>query len=171
MALNQGKAFEAVFKKDWEKTFGDNSIDRIYDSVSGYATISNISDFIGYYYPNIFYLECKSHKGASIPIANITQYDKLKKKVGIKGVRAGVVLWLIDKDKLYYIPVSTITSLLADDYKSINPDKLIPLGYNIIEIPATKKRAYMYGDYSVLAMASNESLKLFLFSLNLPKDK
>ena len=54
MALNQGKAFEAVFKKDWEKTFGDNSIDRIYDSVSGYATISNISDFIGYSFPNMF---------------------------------------------------------------------------------------------------------------------
>ena len=33
--------------------------------------------------------------------------------------------------------------------------ELIPLGYNIIEIPATKKRAYMYGDYSVLANLSD----------------
>lgn len=63
MANNFGKKFEQKMKEDFKKSFPDGTIDRIYDSVSGYKTISNIADFIGYNYPNIFYLECKSHLG------------------------------------------------------------------------------------------------------------
>lgn len=73
-------------------TMPNSTIDRLYDSTSGYKTISNISDFIGYSYPNIYYLECKSHLGNTWNFVNFTQYDKLKEKVGIPGVRAGVVL-------------------------------------------------------------------------------
>ena len=92
MAKNYGKAFEEKFKKDFLITVPNCSIDRIYDSMSGYKAVTNISDFIGYSFPNIFYLECKTHKGASIPFDNITQYEKLKNKVGIVGIRVGVVL-------------------------------------------------------------------------------
>ena len=92
MAKNKGKAFEEIFKKNFKESFPDGTIDRIYDTTNGYKTISNISDFIGYNEPNIFYLECKSHLGNTFPLANLTQYDKLKEKVGIPGVRAGVVL-------------------------------------------------------------------------------
>ena len=55
MALNKGKAFEQKFAEDWRKCFPEGSLDRIYDSVSGYKTISNVSDFIGYNYPNIYF--------------------------------------------------------------------------------------------------------------------
>jgi len=70
----------------------DSTIDRLYDTTNGFKSISNISDFIGYCYPNVFYLECKSHLGNTFPLANLTQYEKLTCKVGIKGVRAGMVL-------------------------------------------------------------------------------
>lgn len=149
MSVNYGKTFEERFKKDFIKTFPQGSIDRIYDSVSGYKSISNISDFICYVYPNIFYIECKSHKGASIPFANITQYDKLKFKVGIPGVRAGVVLWLYEKDELYYIPISTITKMKEDGKKSVGI-KAVEEGYNIYVIPGNKKRIFIEGDYSCL---------------------
>lgn len=69
-----------------------STIDRLYDPTSGYLSISNISDFIAYNYPNIFYIETKSHKGNTFPLSNLTQYDKLVLKIGIKGVRAGVVI-------------------------------------------------------------------------------
>ena len=39
MTQNYGKAFEARFKEDFIKTFPEGSIDRIYDSVSGYKSI------------------------------------------------------------------------------------------------------------------------------------
>ena len=92
MARDRGKQFEDKFKRDFQKTIPNCSIDRIYDVMAGYKTVSNISDFIGYRFPYLFYLECKTHKGASIPFENITQFNKLKSKVGIPGVRAGVVL-------------------------------------------------------------------------------
>ena len=147
MAKNYGKAFEEKFKKDFGLLEG-SSIDRLYDTMNGYKSIKQISDFIGFIYPNIFYLECKSHKGASLPLANITQYENLKKKVGIPGVRSGVILWLYEKDKVFYIPTATVTKLKEDGEKSVG---LRHIGkYRIIEIPSVKKRVFMDSDYSIL---------------------
>lgn len=144
---NYGKAFEGKFKNDF-LNLPNSSMDRLYDTMNGYKSIKQISDYIGYVYPNIFYLECKTHAGASIPLANITQYDNLKKKVGIPGVRSGVVLWLYDKDKVFYIPTATITQLKEDGEKSVG---LRHIGkYRMIEIPSVKKRVFMDSDYSIL---------------------
>ena len=149
MPINRGKQFEIKFAENWKSTMPDSSIDRLKDQMSGYkGTSKNVCDFICYLYPNIFYLEIKSHAGASIPFVNITQYDNLKKKVGIKGVRSGVILWLYDKDKVYYIPTSTITQMKNDGEKSVG---LRHIGkYNMIEIPSIKKRVFMDSDYSIL---------------------
>lgn len=149
MAVNKGKQFEERFKKDWLESFPNSTITRLYDNTSGYLAISNISDYICYNYPNQFFIECKSHKGASIPFDKISQYDKMTEVVGIKGVRAGVVLWLYDKDKVFYIPTSTITELKKDGKKSVGL-KAVEEGYNIIEIPSEKLRAFMKSDYSCL---------------------
>ena len=112
--MNYGKQFEAKFKSDWKKSFPDGVIIRIYDVVSGMRSISNISDFIGYVDGKLYLLECKSHKGASIPFDVISQYEKLKSFVGIPGVRSGVIVWLYEKDKCYYVPVKTITQAKKD---------------------------------------------------------
>lgn len=148
--MSTGKKFEERFKYDWIKSFPDGDIVRLYDPTAGYISISNLCDFIGYNYPNIFYLECKSHKGASLPFTNITQYDKMKMKIGINGIRAGVVLWLYEKDRVFYIPISTIKQMKEDGKKSVGL-KAIEEGYNIIEIPSKKLRTYMESDYSVLS--------------------
>ena len=149
MAKNYGKDFEQKFKQDFLATVPNSTIDRLYDVMYGYKAISQVSDFIGYSKPNIFYLECKSHHGASIPFANITQYEKLLTKINIPGVRVGVILWLIDKDKVYYIPISTIRQMKEDGKKSVGIAS-VEEGYNIIEIPSTKKRIFMDSDYSIL---------------------
>lgn len=151
MSKNLGKAFELKFKQDFEKSLPDGTIDRIYDTTNGYKTVSNICDFIGYNCPNIFYLECKTHLGNTFPLTNITQYDKLVTKVGIKGVRAGIILWFIDHDTICYVPISTVTKLKEDGKKSINIKMLTGSDYRFIKIPAEKKRVFMDGDYSVLA--------------------
>ena len=149
MSDNYGKKFEQKFKIDFLKTVPNSTIDRLYDPVGGYYGVKNISDYIGYSYPFIFYLELKTHKGASIPFDNITQYEKLKSKVGIKGVRAGVVLWLYEKKIVLYIPISTITKMKKDGKKSVGI-KAIEEGYNIIQIPSVEKRIFMDSDYSCL---------------------
>lgn len=147
MAVNKGKSFEDRFKADF-KRMEDSSVDRLYDVMMGYKSIKQVSDFIAYKYPNIFYIECKSHKGASMPLSNITQYENLKTKVGIPGVRSGVILWLYEKDKVFYIPTSTITQLINDGEKSVGLRHLDK--YRIIEVPSVKKRTYMDSDYTVL---------------------
>ena len=147
MAINRGKQFEDKFKEDFKK-LPESSLDRLYDVMNGYKNIKQVSDYIGYLFPNIFYLELKAHKGASLPLSNITQYDNLKHKVGIKGVRSGVVLWLYEKDKVFYIPTSTISKLKKDGEKSVGIRHIND--YRIIEVPSIKKRVFMDSDYSIL---------------------
>ena len=149
-AQDISKNFEEKFKEDWKKSFPKGTIDRLYDTTSGYKSISTVSDFICYNYPNQYYIECKSHKGASFPFTNLTQYDKMKQKVGIKGVRSGVVLWLYEKDKIFYIPIATITKMKNEGKKSVGI-RSIGEGYYIIEIPSKKLRIYMNSDYSCLS--------------------
>ena len=147
MAVNRGKQFEEKFKKDFS-SIPDSSVDRLYDVTTGYKNIKQVCDFIAYFYPTIFYIECKSHKGASLPLSNITQYESLKTKVGIRGVRSGVVRWLYEKDKVFYIPTRTITQLKEDGEKSVG---LRHIGkYDIFEIPSVKKRVFMDSDYTYL---------------------
>ena len=147
MSINRGKQFEQKVKEDFLK-LPYSTIDRLYDTMSGYKAISQVSDFIAYKYPNIFYLECKAHKGASLPLSNITQYDSLLPKIGIKGVRAGVVLWLYEKDKVFYIPIKTVKQMKHDGEKSVGIRHLDK--YRIIDVPSVKKRVFMDSDYSVL---------------------
>lgn len=148
MGKNYGKEFETKLKQDFIKTIPNSTIDRIYDSVSGLYGVSNICDFIGFCKPLIFYIECKTHAGASIPLCNITQYDKLKNKVDIPGVRAGVILWLYEKDVVMYIPIKTITQLKNEGQKSVGIRHLD--NYNVKILPSIKKRVFMDTDYSVL---------------------
>lgn len=150
MAVNRGKSFETKFAEDFKRSIPSSSLDRLYDQLSGYKTISNISDFIGYKKPNIFYLECKSHLGNTFPLVNLTQYDKLKGKVGIPGVRTGVVIWFIDHDIIIYVPISTITKMKEDGLKSVNITTIEKDGYKFYEIPSVKKRVFLEGDYSIL---------------------
>lgn len=150
MAYNYGKRFEDKFKKDWQSSFPEGTIDRLRDNMSGYLNISNISDFIGYNYPNIFYLECKSCLGNTFPFSDLTQYDKLKYKVSIKGARVGVVIWFREHDEVLYVPISTITKMKEDNKKSINIFKSREEGYNIISIPSKRRRVFLDSDYSIL---------------------
>lgn len=149
MPTNYGKKWEIKVKEDLSLLEGV-SLDRIYDSVSGYKSVSNISDFIAYKYPNIFYLEVKSIKGNTFPLKNLTQYENLSHKVDIPGVRAGVILWYIDHSKVVYVPISTVTKLLKDDKKSVNIKMLATDEYNLKLIPSITKRVFPTCDYTIL---------------------
>lgn len=149
MPTNYGKAWEQKIKEDFSKV-PNSTLDRIYDSVSGYKSISNISDFIGYIYPNIYYLEAKSSKGNTFPLTRLTQYEKLKSKVGIPGVRAGILLWFIEHDIVLYVPISTITKMMEDNKKSVNVKMASDASYNVKVVPSEKRRVFLDCDYSFL---------------------
>ena len=147
---NLGKKFEEYFKRNWMKCFPGGMVFRLNDQLSGYKSVSqNPSDFICYEYPTLFFMEIKTHKGASIPFDAIPQYPRLIKYSGIKGIRSGCVVWLYEKDLIFYLPASTIKKMMEDGKKSAGL-KSIEEGYNIITIPTNKKRLFLDGDYTVL---------------------
>ena len=147
--IPRGKQFETKFKEDWFKSFPNSFLYRLPDQVSGYKNTSkNICDFIGFASGTLYLIECKSHKGASLPLSCISQFDSLKSKIGIPGVRSGVILWLIEKDKVLYIPTSTLVTLKEEGEKSVGLRHIDK--YNILNIPSMKKRVFMDSDYSVL---------------------
>ncbi len=147
--INLGKKFEERFKLDWKETFPQSTITRLYDVTTGYRAMSTICDYICYNYPYQFFIECKTHKGASLPFNNITQYDKMLKEVGKPGVRVGVILWLNEKDIVYYIPISTVANMKKDGKKSVGINS-INNKYDIISIPCKKLIHYMKCDFSCL---------------------
>ena len=149
MAVNYGKKWEAKVMEDFSK-LPNSTIDRIYDVTGGKLGIRNICDAIGFKAPNIFYLECKSVRGNTFPLVNFTQYEKLAAKVGIPGVRSGVLLWFIDHQRVLYVPTSTFTKLKNDAKKSVNIKMLEADEYNIKLIPSVTKRIFPECDYSVL---------------------
>lgn len=134
---NYGKEFERQVYKNLSEVEGV-SIDRIPDQVTKYkGSSSNICDFIAYKYPKLLYLECKSTHGASLSIysepkpdkkgelhgfyGNIrdNQWEGLLKKSELIGVRAGVIIWFVDKDVTMYVPIEVLKRLRDEGYKSI----------------------------------------------------
>lgn len=151
MADRVGKKFETKFRDDFLK-IPNSTIDRLYDTTNGFKAITQVSDFIGYKKPNIFYLEVKTHAGNTFPFSCLSQYDKLLCKCGIEGVRVGVVLWLYEHDAVMYVPIASIKQMKEDGLKSVNIKMYNDENckYRIIRIPSTKKKVFMDSDYSVL---------------------
>ena len=149
---NRGKKFEEQFLKDFQR-IDDAIIIRLHDQMTGYkVTSQNLCDYICYMYPNMLAIECKTIKGNTFPISNLTQLPLMRTVVGKKGMRAGVVIWFYERDKVVYVPIKTFFELIKDGKKSYNVKWLDDENntYDAIEIPSIKKRVYMDSDYTVL---------------------
>lgn len=150
MALSLGKKFEQKLKDDFLKVDG-SFIYRLPDQVTGRKfTSANISDFIAFVKPNIFLIEVKTISGNTFPFSNFTQYEKLLPYKGIDGLRVGVVIWYTEKDRVIYVPLTTIEKMKQDGKKSVNIRTIDTEPYDFLNIPSVKKRTFMDSDYSVL---------------------
>ena len=149
--VNRGKQFEEQFKKDFLRTFPNGFIFRLPDQMSGYKSYSqNPCDFICYTHGKLFLVECKSHKGASIPFDAIPQYSRLLEHIKEKHVKPGVIIWFYEKDRVIWVPVKSMYKMKKDNEKSIKLSKLDSGKYEFIEIPSKKLRTFMDSDYTVL---------------------
>ena len=153
-----GKRFEQQFKYDWSQTFKNSFLLRLPDQQSGYfGTSRNLCDFIAFTDGTLFLIECKTIKGNTFPLKNLTQYDKLLAKKDIKGVRAGAIIWFRDHNKVIFVPIKTFEQCYNEGLKSINVKMIGDKNYFIIDIPSKKKRTFLTSDYSVL-LNINEDL-------------
>ena len=149
MAINKGKAWEDKFRQDWKKSFPNTFVFRLKDQMTGYKESSgNPCDFLCFPGNNkLFLVECKEHKGASIPFTAIPQYDRLLEYKDFPGVYPGVMLWLSEKDLVMWISITEMEKMVKDGKKSIGIKMLQDSLYNIIVIPSEKKRVYLESDY------------------------
>ena len=158
MAENLGKAFESRFKSDWKKTFPGTFVFRLKDQMTGYKeTSGNPCDFLCF--PNnskLYMVECKEHKGASIPFSAIPQYERLLDYKNINNVYAGVILWLSEKDTVTWMPIKEMEKAYEAGLKSLNPAALMKNGYKFVNIPSEKLRVFMKSNYSILIRWAEE---------------
>ena len=152
-----GKKFEERFRKDYIRCFPETLIYRLPDQQSGYAGggSSNPCDFMCYPGDCVLMVECKAHKGASIPFTAIPQYDKQLDYKGLYKTYPGVVVWFYEKDIVIWVSIEEMEKMVSDGEKSIglrmiDSKKPYKKAYNIITIPSTKLRAFMESDYNYL---------------------
>lgn len=138
---NKGKIFEDVIKRSFEEV-SDVSIDRLRDAPKKLKNVDNPSDFIVYKYPHQIYVECKSHKGNTLPFSCIReeQIRGMEEKANIRGVKAGLILWYIDHDVTVWIPIRDVVWWFDEGHKSINIKDLDNLKHIVIQ--GRKKRVY-----------------------------
>ena len=131
------------------RCFPNSFILRLPDQQSGYyGTSQNICDFILYAKGVLFLLECKSHKGNTFPLSNLTQFGKLQQYKDIPGVKPGVILWFIDHDIVCWVPINTVLYYAEQGKKSINIKDLDSDEYVIEKLDSVKKRTFLETDYS-----------------------
>lgn len=147
---NKGKAFEDVIKKSFEKVDGV-SIDRLRDAPRKMKNVDNPSDFIVYKKPYEMYVECKSHKGNTLPFSCIReeQIKGMTEKAKIDGVKAGVICWYIDHDITVWYPIDVINASIEAGNKSLNVKDIDTFASQegCIVIQGKKKRVYF--DYEM----------------------
>lgn len=144
---NKGKAFEDVVKESFLK-LSDVSIDRLRDAPKKLKGVDNPSDFIVYKKPHEIYVECKSHKGNTLPFTCIReeQIRGMLDKALIPGVIAGVIIWFIDHDLTVWVSIDVVITLMMFGYKSINVKDLDKIPH--IVVSGKKKRIYFDYDMS-----------------------
>ena len=143
---NFGKKFEGVIKKSFEEV-SNVDVTRLRDAPKKQKNVDNPSDFIVYKKPHQIYVECKSHKGNTLPFSCIRtqQIVQMCKKTYIDGVKAGIIIWFIDKDITVWIPILEIFPYWFNGEKSINVKNLDKMEHIIIH--GKKKRVYF--DYDI----------------------
>lgn len=145
---NKGKVFEDKVKEALLK-LPNVDVTRLRDAPKKQKNVDNPSDFIVYKYPHEIYLECKSHLGNSLPFRCIRsqQMVQMIKKTYIEGVRAGIIVWFIDKDVTAWIPVQELFPYwFSQDKKSLSVQDIEKL-QGVIYIQGKKKRVYYDYDF------------------------
>lgn len=142
---NKGKQFEQVIHQAFSNV-PDVSIDRLRDAPRKLKGVDNPSDFIVYKKPHEVYVECKSHKGNTLPFSCIReeQWKGMLDKSEIDGVKAGVLIWFIDHDITVWIAISDLY-LWRYKHKSLNVKDLDKIEHIVVK--GNKKRIYF--DYDM----------------------
>jgi len=153
MAEDSGKLWESEFRKAWTVSFPKpiGWVYRLPDQMSGYRdTSGNPSDFFAHAYGLLFLVECKTHKGASIPFSAIPQYPRLLEHKGYNDIIPGILIWFSEKDIVIWVDINEAEKMYNNGEKSIGLRMLNDDQYKILILPSEIKRKYPKVDYNYL---------------------
>lgn len=74
----------------------------------------------------------------------------MKDYVGKAGVRVGVVIWYQSQDVCVYVPIASVTDLVAKGKKSIRLKEVLEGTVPSVVVPSKKKRVFLDCDYTCL---------------------
>lgn len=145
---NPGKVFEQDFQTSF-KNYPHISIDRIYDAMGFRKNVANISDFIVYRYPSLFYFECKSVKGTYFGFSSLSekQYTGLISKARLKGVTAGILINFRSVPATYFIPIEVVAHRLMSGEKGINVKECEAVGTLLFYRKKRTRYSYTIPDF------------------------
>lgn len=152
-APSLGKKWEVEFKQDWKASLPNSFIYRLPDQMTGYKQTSmNPCDFVCFADKKLFMVECKEHKGISIPFSAMAQADRLIQYMELPDVYPGLLVWFSDPEvqKVIWVGAHTIKKMLDDGQKSIRLKMLEDPNnpYNIKVLEGTVKKKFVKIDYS-----------------------
>lgn len=106
-------------------------------------------------------VECKAHKGASIPFTAIPQYDKQLEYKDTYKTYPGVVIWFYEKDTVIWVSIEEMEKMVLDGEKSIglrmiDNKKPYKKQYKILTLPSVKLRIFMESDLKYLVDELNK---------------
>lgn len=144
-STNNGKRFEQNFK---DSVPSDVFCYRFKDGTANFRGTKNenvrfqaynICDYLLYNGKNLYLLELKAHKGKSLPLNCIrkNQKEELAKATFYKGIKAGILVYFIDVQEVYYLSIDKLDYFLCTESR-----KSIPLSFFKEEgkkIPSIKK--------------------------------
>lgn len=122
-----GKHYGKIFEEDIKASIPPEVyVERYKDDTAGFKGVDNPADFRLYTFPYSILIECKSHKGVSLPLSKIrkNQIEGLKKAVQYKGIYGGFLINYRDYEETYYVPVEVL-----DKFISAGSRKSIPLSW------------------------------------------
>lgn len=104
---DEGKLFEEDIKNSIPSDF---FTERYKDDTAGFFGVSNPADYRLYKMPYTFLIECKSHKGKSLPLAKIRgrQIKDLYNATQYRGVFGGFLINYRELAETYYISVKDV---------------------------------------------------------------
>lgn len=157
MATNRGKEFEKKTLEDFQRAFPRSFTARIPDQQSKYkGSSSNICDVLSFAKGRLYLCECKSTNDSTFNFSKLRQYDLLLEHKDEEDVYPGVLLWFVQLDLIFWVPVSEIEKMKLDGKKSIHPKWYETGEYKLYKVPAKKMRTYFKCDLTFLSTLKKE---------------
>ena len=144
-----GKRWEDKFKATWIKCFPNTFLFRLKDQMTGFKeTSQNSCDFLALPTDKLFMIECKTHKGASIPFTAIPQYERLLDYKDLNNVHAGFLIWFSEKEIVIWVDEIEAEKMVNNGEKSIGLRMLDDNKYKIKVLKTEIKYNYPRCDFN-----------------------